>query len=384
MKKGILILLISFSVFSCVEEYWPDVLPKYDNALVVDGEITSLPGPYIIRLSLSSNVGNPSFRPFGDCEVIILEEDGEREVLVEESEGVYTTTEGGIQGQAGNSYKMKITTKKGVIYESDFVKMASPTIIDTITTEIEYQAHPDYNRDMQGYRFYVNTQSSDSLINYYLWVLRPTYKFNANYRIKYYFDGQMHRFPNPDSLYTCYKTFREQDIFILNTSNLNSSEILKFPLNYVTTETKELSIRYSLLVNQYSISEDAFQFWENIRSLNDEQGSLHSRLPFQIKGNVYNLEDPNEPVLGYFTVGGVSTRRLYIDRPLGLKWYYEDSCNLYAVDNEILWTKRFQWPLFLPGVIGGSSEGPAWVDYQWCVDCTKLAGDLAKPEFWED
>lgn len=385
MKKIIVLFILAISMYSCVDEYWPDVFPKYENALVVDGEITNKPGPYTITLSLSSDINNPSFRPFVGCEVVISEEHGESEILEEIEEGVYSTSIDGIQGKCGKSYNLSIITPKGEHYETEFDKMSFPTEIDSIYTEIEYQPHPDYDfRNITGLRFYVDNFTSELKDNYYLWKLEPTYKFNANYRIKYYWDGQMHRFANSDSLYTCYLTKTVPDIFIFNTVDLESPKISKFPLHYVTTETKELSIRYSLLVKQYSLTKDAYQYWENIKSLDNEQGTLHSRLPFQIQGNVKNVEDTNEHALGFFTVAGISEKRMFIDRPLGVDWHYPDSCNLYPIYQELLYQNMQFWPLYFPAFYLGGGQSAAWVDYQWCVDCTKLNGDLKKPEFWVD
>lgn len=370
---------------SCIDEYWPDVLPKYQNALVVDGEITNKPGPYQIKLSLSTNVNNPYFRPLTGCEVVISEKNGGSEILDEIEKGIYTTSIDGIQGKCGNSYKLTIITPGNDRFESEYDKMAFPTEIDTIYTEIEYQTHPDFDfRNITGFRFFVDTYTADTSINYYLWQLESTYKFNANYRIKYYWDGQMHPFSPSDSLYTCYLTKIEPEVFVYNTVDLSVPKITKLPLHYVNTETKELSIRYSLLATQYSLTKDAYQYWDNIKSLENEQGKLHSRLPFQIQGNITNIENSKEPILGYFIVAGVSTKRVFMDRPTGVDWYYPDSCNLSPIDRELLYQNYRYWPLYFPANYVGEVQMAAWVDYQWCVDCTKLDGYLEKPDFWVD
>ena len=45
-------------------------------------------------------------------------------------------------------------------------------------------------------------------------------------------------------------------------------------MNIVTTETKELSIRYSLLISQYSVTEKAAQFWNHIKSIEEELNQM--------------------------------------------------------------------------------------------------------------
>jgi hypothetical protein len=194
----------------------------------------------------------------------------------------------------------------------------------------------------------------------------------------------MHPFTPSDSLFTCYKTRKVPGIFIYTTEKLTEPRITKFPLHSVTTETRELSIRYSLLVKQLSITQKAYQFWYKIQSMDEEQGELHSRQPYQVKGNVSNSKNSNEVVLGYFMAAGISKKRIFLNRPTGVDWYYPDSCNLRPIDQNLLYINIEKWPLFFPAKYIGPAQAPAWVDYQWCVDCTKLDGVLEKPEFWYD
>lgn len=387
-KIRLVITLIFFGllVTSCVEEYWPKINPKYLNVLVVDGGISNLPGPYEIRLSLSSELNNSQIKPLRLCKVIIEEASGAYEELIEISEGVYHTSVDGMRGECGKNYRIKIYTPDEKLYVSDFEELAVPTPIDSIYYELEYQPHPELNRNMTGFRFYIDTQVSEIDTNYYLWKLESTYKFHANYLIKYYFDGRMHPFSPSDSLYTCFKTNKIQEIFLFNTANLAEPVVHKHSLNYVTTETKELSIRYSLLVKQFSLSKSTYEYWNKIKDLIDDQGEIYFKQPFQIRGNVYNSENKDELVLGNFRVAGLSEKRIFIDRPSGVDWYYADSCNRYPIEMDILYANFSRWPLYLPASYGEYGHGPAWVDYQWCVNCTAkgLNGYLEAPDFWEE
>jgi hypothetical protein len=385
-KIHVIFILPVLIATSCIEEYWPKIDSQYVDALVIDGGISNLPGPYEIKLSLSSEIYYNPVRPLRNCTVIIEEESGTSEELVEIGEGVYRTSADGILGVCGKSYRIKIRTPDGKQYMSDFEEMPLPTPIDTIYYELEYQPHPFFDRNITGYRFFIDTQVSETDTNYYLWNLECTYKFNANYRIKYYFDGQMHPFSPSDSLYTCFKTNNIKEIFLYNTANLEVPVVRRHPLNYVTTETKELSIKYSLLVKQFSLTKSTYEYWNKIKDLNDDQGEIYFKQPFQIKGNVYNSENKDELVLGNFRVAGSSEKRIFIDRPTGVDWYYPDSCNFYPIEKDILYINHSRWPLYLPGSYGEYGYGPAWVDYQWCVNCTAkgLDGYLEEPEFWEE
>jgi hypothetical protein len=68
IKVFLLIMALLVAVASCIDEYWPE-LDKYEHLLVVDGLITDDPGPYLIRLSLTSNVKDPKQIPYPGCRI---------------------------------------------------------------------------------------------------------------------------------------------------------------------------------------------------------------------------------------------------------------------------------------------------------------------------
>ena len=47
--------------------------------------------------------------------------------------------------------------------------------------------------------------------------------------------------------------------------------------------------------------------------MTEEQGGLYDPIPKPLTGNVSCVDDPSEPVLGYFSVSAVSSRRLFIE-----------------------------------------------------------------------
>ncbi len=104
-------------------------------------------------------------------------------------------------------------------------------------------------------------------------------------------------------------------IYTGRTKSLNIPKIDKYALHYVNTETIQLSVKYSLLVRQFTISEEAYSFWDGLAEQNSEQETLYASQPYQISGNVKNMNDDTEPVLGYFMVAGISEKRIFVERP---------------------------------------------------------------------
>ncbi len=361
--------------YSCEEEYWPEV-NKYENLLVVNGSIHTGPGPYKVSLSLSSPVQEPAFIPLEGCTVSIQENTGNTEVLEEVEPGIYQTSPDGIQGQAGHRYKVKIQTKEGKEYESEYQEIPEPVGIDTVYAELEYQEDINLNHDLAGYRFYISSKEATKDTNYFFWNLTETYEFTSDFYIDYIYEGQIKKFPKFDSVYRCWKTEVVPEIFIFSTADLSVSQVNSFPLNYVTTQTKQLMIRYSLLVEQYTVSYENYEFWNNIKKQITEGGGLFTSQPFQVRGNVKNVNDPKEAVMGFFMVAGRSSKRIFVNRP-SIEFYYS-TCRPITDLRGLGFSNPSQWPIYLT-VLAAGNMGYA---SDQCFDCTLKGGKLNPPEFW--
>ncbi len=104
------------------------------------------------------------------------------------------------------------------------------------------------------------------------------------------------------------------------------------------------------------------------------------------QGNQDNSDEPDEPVLGYFIVAGISQKRIFIDRPKELSFYYNTACFLITDDlTTVLWTlPREEWPVYLTAKFGEFTPSPALPSRQRCIDCTENGGVLTTPKFWEE
>jgi hypothetical protein len=379
------ILIISSVLFSssCVDEYWPE-LDKYQNLLVVDGTFSNEPGPYMVKLSLSSRVDKIQVIPISGATVIIIDDQDVSETLTETVPGTYMTSPDGIQGVIGRSYRIKIMTSDGEIYESEFEEINSPTEIESIYPLLETKEQEGLSHNLTGYQFYLNTHFAASDTNYFLTRLEATYEYDADFLIRFIYDGTLRPFTSSDSLQTCWRTYKVPEIFTYSTLNLSEPVILDYPLNFVDTETRELYIRYSLLVRQYTLSEKAYRFWTTVKEQNSSQGGLYNTQPYQVRGNLVNTVNPDEPVLGYFTVASISKRRIFVNPPSPPVPFYFPECEIgeweYQNFGTIYMTIPNEWPVYATT----DNNGIPALPNQECMDCQKSGGTIVKPDFWED
>ncbi|MBE0638971.1 MAG: DUF4249 domain-containing protein [Bacteroidales bacterium] len=370
-------------LFSCEEEFQPKIDPTIQHLLVVDGMITNQSGPYTVKLSLSSSLENPQYIPLTGYHVQINDDQGDSEQLSEFLPGEYTSQADGIRGIPGRKYNLTLISPEGRQYASVFEELRVPAPIDSVYHQLEYQSEEGLPYEIAGYRFYVSSGVAPVDTTYFLWRLENTYKYVSDFKIYWKWEGALHPVFNHDSLRFCYKSTARPEIYVMHTANMSPPMITGLPMHFVSTETRDLAERYSLLVKQFSISKTAFKFWQVVKEQNTGLDDLYSKQPFQVKGNIINLDQPDETVLGYFMVAGVTEKRIFVNKPLfpvqmryAICEFTEDVYRNFGALSEF---PASSWPIFATrGPLGNALPN------QWCMDCRLNGGVLEKPDFWID
>ena len=374
-------------MFSCEERFTPIIDAKYDNLLVVEGRISNLPGPYIIKLSSSGSVDNKEYVPLSGYQVIILDNVGNREILTQPKPGTYTTSPDGIQGIIGRKYKIEITATNGNQYTSDFEELLNPVGIDSVYAEVEFTPIDEFPYNLPGYQFYLDATKAQNDSTYFMWYLEESYQYESDFKIYFsYYDKILHPVSNKDTLKKCWQTEKITGFYLMSTASLSSPEIIHFPLHYVATDNRRLSVRYSVLTEQYIISQKAFNYWKSTTEQNTENGELYTKQLYQIRGNIYNPNDSGESVFGYFLTAGVSHKRVFFNRPVSPVEMYYSKCVL--IDNDY---EMYGWmflgpapPANNPLYVTENAAGARALPGQACLDCRLKGGTLEKPDFWID
>ena len=149
----VILFFIILSFTTCVKQVTPHV-EKYDELLVVEGALTDQPGPYTVKLSISSDLlQRLQYNPYSKCIVEISDNDGNSETLTEVSPGIYKTDSLGIQGVVGRTYKIKISTPDGQLYESEDEVLRKSIGIQSLDAEYEQKDGRD------GYQFYLDAEN---------------------------------------------------------------------------------------------------------------------------------------------------------------------------------------------------------------------------------
>lgn len=388
-KVFLSISVITFGILltTCEERFVPEIDPRYEQVLVVDGMITTDPGPYAVTLSFSSTLSDPNMKPASGFDVKIADDTGNQESLFETDPGVYVTAGNDFTGVAGRQYRLEINSPDGKTYHSSYEKMPEPVAIDSVYFEVEYTQINSYPYDLPGYRFYIDAEAATNDSSYFMWQLEETYRYESDYKIFFsYYDRILHQVKDHDTLKTCWKTENVTGFYLMSTAALQVPELTHFPLHYVPTDNRKLSVRYSLFTKQFSLTESAYKYWKSTTEQNTESGDIYTRQLYQIRGNITNVADNTESVFGYFYAAGIDNKRIFVNRPqTPVKMYYSQ-CALNATDYEL-----YGWmflgpapPASNPLYVTEDANGQRALPGQECLDCLLRGGTTEKPEFWID
>ncbi|NOQ24104.1 MAG: DUF4249 family protein [Bacteroidales bacterium] len=389
MKKTKPFLLIfALIILGCKDEFLLETT-NYKPIMVVDGMITNEPGPYTIQLSLDSPLPLKEKVQLEACMVSLYENSDKSEVLTETEPGIYVTSADGIQGIVGNNYSISIVTPEGKEYFTEAQEMKDLVEIDSLYAEFAYLEHEDYPFGLPGYQFYIDTKTTSNQENYFLWNMIETYQYTADYDLYAVIDEEgdwfyieLGQLPQYENNKRCWKTQNSGSIFTAKTSNLTVRNLSKQPLHFVGTDTKRLQERYSLLLRQYLIGEEAYNHWKSIEDQISQENFLVASQPYNITGNLKNKNNPDEIVYGYFTVASAIQKRIFVDRPNNA--FYYEKCAICYEDQDCPSTP----PIFIVSTLRVEPDGRVisikGIVSEPCIDCTSKGGEITKPDFWID
>ena len=358
----------------CITQFLPET-DEDPNLVVVEGLITDQSEVNSVRLSRSMPLGKTStLKPLKGCIVSITDDAGNRFYLNESNTpGTYQTDPSVFRGIVGRKYTLHINIndsfETNYTYESIPMEMKAVPPLDSLYYEKVVIHEQDVNHQLQeGSQVYLNTFDPKGECNFYRWNYVETWKFRLPYNV-----------PNQ----TCWITNNSTDINIKNTSILSEDRVTRLPVKFISNETDRLAVRYSILVNQFSVSEDEFSYWDKLQNISEDVGGLYDIVPSSIPGNIFCIEDPGEQVLGYFSVSAKSSKRIYIDENFrGLVNPYTECATDTIFNNApIPGLNSFAWV-----IIEDSYAQPPYkviTDDKSCADCA-VRGTTTRPDFWTD
>ena len=169
----------------------------------------------------------------------------------------------------------------------------------------------------------------------------------------------------------------------MDLGNVGGQVYRRYPLNFVSNATRRLHYRYSLLVRQMAMSREAFLYWDELGKNIQSQGNLFDKQPALTPGNICNVEDNSEVVIGYFSISGLEEARTFVEDVPGLKIIKDP---YYCAPGAPPAFLNFMPDQYLPVYTAAGLYDGRWTFgevHKYCVDCRDYKGSThIKPDFW--
>lgn len=381
---GIISILIC-CIYGCIEQYYPDDEELKTGTLVIIAHLNGKPGIQSIQISRSSTISYPTFDPVTDCYVEVFREDDASVVFNESQPGYYECEVEAEFLESGKNYQLVVITPEGKRYESAYEHLHNAVAIDSVYWAREVQGTADPDQVLDGVRFYVDFNIDKAACSYLRWELEETYQIHNPEYTSFVFgkDRRYMQLPDSSSWRTCWITLGIPRFFTLDLNHIEGRTYREMPLIYVSGESRRLHIRYSLLIRQFSISESAFIYWDELRKNLQSMGGMFDKQPALTPGNICNVDRQEEVILGYFSISGVSEKRVFVDRipEMNLK---PDPAYCYPGDYPpgLFMFPTTYLPVYLSRVYEEEIEILGEVN-KYCVDCRAYKGSThLKPDYW--
>ncbi|HWD87141.1 MAG TPA: DUF4249 domain-containing protein [Mucilaginibacter sp.] len=404
-------LCLFIIAYGCKKLYNPPHVAFPGSYLVVEGTINAGPGPTTIRLSKTiSLASSTTANPVPGAIITIESDKGPTYPVPEAGGGKYVSASLNLDNSA--HYRLRIKTADAREYLSDFVPVTNSPLIDSISFAVKNN----------GIQFYVSTHDPQNNTHFYRWEYEETWVLHSGFFSLFKSNGDtvIERDLNNDQIYQCWNSDTSSAIVLATSSGLSRDVINDAPMTFVESTSRKLDGKqtvivsqrrpevnaYSILVKQYALTREAYDYWTNLKKNTQDIGRLFDPQPTEILGNIHSLTDPNEPVLGYISAGAATTSRFFIDNgQIPTQWTLNspyDNClldtlyldtllkgNLIRTNqenpvfnlNKGAVTSTLQIPVqaiydpLTGAILGHSGSSP------FCVDCT-LFGTNQTPDFW--
>ncbi len=372
----IFILVSVAAALGCRDPYTPPVVKGEINYLVVGGFLNS-GGATNITLSRTRSLNDTIPVPENSAQVSVIGSSGDIFFLTQSGNGLYTYDS--MVLNPVEKYQLQILTSNGEKYLSDTVSVFQTPPIDSLNWNQDSTGGPG----KQGVNIYVNTHDNSTPYGYYRWEYEETWQYQAAYESYYTWDNSlMVKVPRApgDQVYNCWQNKLSSALVVGNTRQLSQNLIYEQPVVFIPAGSQKLSVRYSVLVKQYNISGEAFDYWKNLQALTDLTGSIFDPLPSQVTGNIHNMTNSNQPVMGYISACKAQEKRLFISYREVSHWGYQiEGCEELVITPDQFASIFGTQGYYITGSKGIADLGATT---SVCADCTLQGGTNQQPVFW--
>jgi len=370
------LLLIVYLTYGCIDTYSPPEINQANNYLVVESRLTVSPtGVIEIKLSRTQKVKQAAPTLYEQrAEVQIESDQGRSFKFAETQPGTYTAK--AFTYVANEKFRLRIKTTGGKEYLSSYVPVINTPAIDSVT----YRLNPDRT----SVQVFVNSHDPLNKTRFYRWNFEETWEYQAPLYSGYEIVGGR-VLPRREDINTCWGTQKSAQITLANTLRLSQDVVQDVPITTVQAISGKLARRYSILVNQYGLAREEFEYWSSLSKSTEITGSLFDAQPSQVTGNLTCLSHPNELVFGFFSCSLPTQKRLFITEYLGRFTIQDQLCvplDTLSTPEVIRQSANNSFLVLIEYPVPGSPIPFYTIGSIPCSDCRTQGGTNKRPAYW--
>ena len=385
-----MIFALTIIIMSCTKPYNPPHITPVTGFLVVEGVINAGNDSTRFKLSRTVNLDSSTVAPVTNAVVTVEGSNNISYPLTGNVAGIYTSAP--LNLNQSLTYRLHIITASGEDYKSDYVGVKVTPPIDSLPYAIK----------SNGLQINLNTHDPANNTRYYRWDYVETWEFHSEYDSQYVSNGDTVLYRTPSqNVYYCYTSDNSNSILLGSSAKLIQDVISVAPIAFVPSNSEKIETEYSILVNQYALTSDAYSFWQILKNDTEQLGSIFDVQPSEISGNIHSTTNPNEHVIGYISASTIQTKRIFVHNIVLPETWTPNYPYTCALDSELFSTVIngvvvHQEDIAFNANKGGGALIPveAITDKTGrivlghtgsdpeCVDCT-LRGTTTPPSFWK-
>ncbi len=370
--KPIIPLIIVLMTASCISQFTPEIVSQ-NRYLTVNGLVTDENSRYYVKLGISKPLNVTSEEePATNALVVVHDDLYHSYIFQEKSPGYYVSDSTLFTAQPGRSYTLNISYN-GNEYTSGPCLLRGAPPIDSVWYEVLDREINASGETEKYVRIALNSFDPGSDNHYFRWTYDETWEIHLPFNNI----GYEQR--------VCWMNEESKNIVVANTEALSEDRITDLTLTTFNNSTDRGQFKYSILTKQYAISREEYEYWNNVKTMSENSGGLYDVTPLSITGNIECLTDPEEIVLGFFSVSGQTRKRIFLKSPLIVPDIYKEKCveDLIVADPRLPGLGVY---VFILTIYDNDGVGPDMWEITSniaCTDCAYFASNV-KPDYWDE
>ncbi len=294
--------MLAIVISSCIDEI-PFENNKLFDKISISGQFTNVPGQQIIIINEIPNentISQANGDPIENANVKVIDDQGKEFAFSYAGKGEYISNESGV---AGRSYKLLVQVGDR-IYESSAHKIIEAGPIDSLIAVPENETFLTTNGTVSTRRV-ASFIVDDHLVN-------NDGPINVVYRteVEYEFREVSQRISPP--LKVCFLKSQNDygRIQAFDPSDYPNNSLARYSLAKIEHDFR-FEHNFSLLLRKFAVDEATLTYWKKIQKIVAGEQNLFDPPPGRFEVNIKCISHTNENPYGYFTVAGMSQRRIF-------------------------------------------------------------------------